>query len=392
MTQDSKLDSIARNPAEEDEISLLDLALVLAENIRILILVPLAAGLLALGNGYLTIPTFTATTRILPPSQAQSASAAVASQLGALVGLAGLGGASKGDQYVSFLKSTPVMDAMIERFKLKELWKAEFQEDARNGLAGHTKISVGLKDGIISIEVVDPDPKRAADMANAYVEELRNLMKTLAVTEPAQRRIFFDSQVKQAKDNLTRSEIALRGSGISEAALRTVPQSTLDALSRIKVQITAQEIRLASMRTSMTDSNPDFRVALGELAALRAELLKAEQSKTSKANGDGPEYIAKVREFKYHEALFELMAKQYELARLDEAREGSIVQVLDAAEPPVRKSGPKKAQNAVLTTLAFFLIMVLFVFTRHALRHMAQEGESAEKIRRIRHLLRLRRT
>jgi uncharacterized protein involved in exopolysaccharide biosynthesis len=394
MTQDSNPEAAPDNHGDEGEISLLDLALVFAENLRLLILIPLAAGFVALGIGYLITPTFTATTRILPPVQQQSAAAALAAQFGALAGLAGgaAGIKSPVDQYVAFVKSGPVLDAMIERFKLKELWKVEYQVDVRRTLDGITKVSAGLKDGIISIDVDDKDPKRAADMANAYVEELRNLMKTLAVTEPAQRRLFFDAQLKQAKENLTKSEIALRGSGISEATLKTVPQSALEALARIRAQITAHEVKLASMRTSMTDSNPDFRVVLQELGALRTELSKAEQSNTTKASGEGAEYIAKFRDFKYHETLFELMAKQFEIARLDEAREGAVIQVLEVAYPPERKSRPRKAVNAVFTTLAMFFAIIIFVLTRNAFRNLAKEGESAEKLSRLRQLLRLRRT
>ncbi|MBI3896307.1 MAG: lipopolysaccharide biosynthesis protein [Acidobacteria bacterium] len=375
----------------EDDISLLDLALVLAENLRLLILVPLAAGVVALGIAYLTTPIFTATTRILPPQQQQGASALLAGQFGALAGLAGAAGIKNpADQYVALLKSGPVLDAMIERFKLKQLWDVKFTVDARQRLDSLTKVTASARDGIISIEVDDPDPKRAAEIANAYVEELRNLLKTLAVTEAAQRRLFFEGQLKQAKDNLTKSEIALRGSGISEANLKTVPQSALEALARIRAQITAQEIRLASMRTSMTDLNPAFKVALQELAALRAELSKAEQSNSSKAGGDGADYIAKFRDFKYYETLFDLMAKQYEVARLDEAREGAVIQVLDPAQPPERKSKPAKARSAVLTTLVTFFIMLVVVFIRQALRNMANQPKFAEKFGRLRRLLLLR--
>jgi uncharacterized protein involved in exopolysaccharide biosynthesis len=377
-----------------DHVSLLDLMLVLAENLRILILIPLAAGIVMLGIGFLTTPTFTAVSRILPPLQQQSASAALVAQLGALTGFGGAAAAglkTPADQYVSLLKSAPVLDAMIERFNLKALSKTPYTTDLRRSLAGRTKISSGIKDGIISIEVDDEDPKRAADMANAYAEELRNLMKTLAVTEPAQRRLFYETQLKQTKDNLTRSEIALQGSGISVATLRTVPQSALEVLARLRAQITAQEIKLAAMRTSMTESNPDLQAALHELAALRLELSKAEQSNTAKGGNQGAEYIARYRDFKYHETLFDLISKQYELARLDEAREGTVIQVLEVALPPERKSRPKKAVNAVITTLAVFFVMVVFVFIRHGLRNLAKEDEAAEKLRRLRQLFRLRR-
>jgi uncharacterized protein involved in exopolysaccharide biosynthesis len=377
----------------DDEISLLDLALVLAESWRTLVFLPLAAGLIALGISFLLPPTYTATTRILPPAQQQSSSAALAAQLGSLAGLVGGAGGLKNpaDQYVALVKSRSVQDAIIQRFKLKELYEVTYLEDARKELEQRTKVAAGVKDGIISIEVDDRDPKRAADMANAFVEELRNLTKTLAITEAGQRRLFFEEQLTQAKDNLTRSEIALQGSGVSAATLRTVPQSALEALARLKAQITAQEIKLASMRTFMTDANPEFRVSIQELAALRVELSKAEQSSPVKALNNGAEYIAKYRDFKYHETLFELMAKQYELARLDEARDGAVIQVVDAAIPPNLKSNPKKAVIAVVTTLAVLVVALLWVFVRHGVRNAAADPEKAAKLTRLRHLLPLQR-
>jgi uncharacterized protein involved in exopolysaccharide biosynthesis len=248
-------------------------------------------------------------------------------------------------------------------------------------------VSAGIKDGLISIEVDDHDPKRAADMANAFVEELRNLTKALAITEAAQRRLFFEEQLAQSKDNLTKSEIALQASGVSSAALRTVPQSALESLASLKAQITAQEIKLASMRTFMTDANPEFRLAVRELVALRDELSKAEQSSPVKALDNGAEYITKYRDFKYHETLFELMAKQYELARLDEAREGAVIQVVDAAHPPERKSSPRRAQTALLTSVSMLLLALIAVFVREAFRKAAAEPHMAAKLYRFRRLL-----
>ncbi len=374
---------------ESDEIDLLDLALVLAANWRKLVFLPLVAGFAALGISFLIPPTYTAKTRILPPAQQQSTSAALASQLGTLAGIVGgaAGLKTPADQYVALLTSRSVYDAIVQRFKLQELYEATYLEDARKGLELRTRASAGVKDGIISIEVDDRDPKRAAAIANAFVEELRNLTKTLAISEAAQRRLFFEEQLVQAKNNLTKSEVALQASGVSEATLRTVPQSALEALARLKAQITAQEIKLASMRTFMTDANPEFKLGIQELTALRAELSKAEQSSPAKAAGNGAEYIAKYRDFKYHETLFELMAKQYELARLDEAREGAVIQVVDAAQPPERKAKPKKALIAVLATVAAFFATVLLVFVRHAFQNMARQPESAEKLGRLRRLL-----
>jgi uncharacterized protein involved in exopolysaccharide biosynthesis len=377
---------------DDDEISLLDIALVLAENWKTLVFVPLAAGLVALGISFLIPPTYTAVTRILPPVQQQSTSAALAGQLGALAGLVGPGAGIKNpaDQYVALLKSRSVLDAMIQRFKLKDLYEVRYLEDARKQLEQRARVIAGAKDGLISIEVDDHDPKRAADIANAFVEELRNLTKTLAITEAAQRRLFFEEQLAQSKDNLTKSEIALQASGVSSAALRTVPQSALESLARLKAQITAQEIKLASMRTFMTDSNPEFRLAVRELVALRDELSKAEQSSPVKALDNGAEYITKYRDFKYHETLFELMAKQYELARLDEAREGAVIQVVDLAVTPERRSKPRSTLIAAITGLGAFLLVIILVFVRQGLRNAVKDFKTAHDLDRLRKLLRVR--
>ena len=375
------------------DISLLDLALLLAENLRTLVLVPLGAGVAALIISFLLRPVYTGTTRILPPQQQQSAVSVLASQLGALAGVAGaaVGLKNPADTYVAIIKSRTVADGMLARFKLRELYDEKYDEDARKTLARQTNVIAG-KDGLIVIEVDDHDPKRAADMANAYVDKLRELLQTLAVTEAAQRRLFFEKQLQQTKEDLTKAEIALRESGISEATLKTVPESALEALARLKAQVTAQEVKLGAMRGYMTEANPEFKQAQQELAALRAQLSKAEQFDATKATGAGAEYIAKVRDFKYQQTLFELMAKQYEAARLDEAREGALIQVVDMARPPERKSKPRKAVIAVLTTIVSFFATVLFIIGRQAIRNMASRSDSAMKLGRLRQLLRLRRS
>jgi uncharacterized protein involved in exopolysaccharide biosynthesis len=383
-TQTSESGEKAQSSRDEDDISLLDLAIVLVENLKLLIVAPLAAGLAAFGISFLIQPTYTATTRILPPQQQQSATAAVfTNQLGGLLGAAGAAGSIRNpaDTYVAMIKSRTVANVLLARFKLRELY------DKRNELASRTKVTAG-KDGLIAIEVDDHDPARAADIANGYVEALRQLTQRLAVTEAGQRRLFFENQLRQSKDDLTKAEITLRGSGISEGSLKTVPQSALEALARLQAQVTAQEVKLGAMRGYMTELNPEFRQAQQELAALRAQLAKAEQVDAVKATGNGAEYIAKFRDFKYRETLFDLMAKQYETARLDEAREGAVIQVVDAAVRPERKSSPKRVLIFALAVLTGLFVMFIAVFARKVLHNAANEPASAERLRRLRGLLR----
>ena len=368
---------------EDDEIGLLDLLQVVVDNLRLLVLGPLVAGLLALGITFAIPPTFTATTKFMPPQQQQSSAAAMLSSLGALGGLAGAASGLKNpaDQYVAFLKSRTVQDSLIDRFKLTERYEAKFKEDARTALCANAQIASG-KDGLITIDVNDKDPQFAAQLANAYVEELGKLLNRLAVTEAQQRRMFFEKQLTNAKDGLVKAEQALKSSGVNSSALKASPAAAVEGLAKIKAGITAQEIKLASMRGYLTESAPDFKQAQTEMSALRGQLARAEREEPA-SSGDS-DYIAKFRDFKYHETLFELFAKQYEMARIDESREGAVIQVVDAAQPPERKSKPKKALIAMMTTLAVGFAMLLFVFIRQALRGAAQTPESAEKLARLR--------
>jgi len=282
---------------------------------------------------------------------------------------------------VAMLKSRSVQDALIDRFKLQERYNAEFKQDARKSLEGLVRINAG-KDGLIDIEVDDKDPQFAADMANAHVDELRQLMGRLALTEAQQRRQFFEQQLKTTKDNLTRAEQALKATGVNSSALKSSPESAVATVAQLQAQIAAQEVKIGSMRGYLAESAPDFKQALTELSALRTQLSKLEKS-TPSSEGDS-DYVARFRDFKYHETLFELFAKQYELARADEAREGATIQVVDAAVPPERKSKPKKALIAVLATLATGFALLLFVFVRQAMRNGMQDPETAQKILALR--------
>lgn len=381
MNQDMRSDD---NNVDEDEISLLDLLYTVVSNWRLLVFGPLLAGLVALGLSFLIPPTFTATTKFLPPQQQQSAAAAMLQSLGALGGLAGAATGLKnpGDQYVAFLNSRTVQEALIERFQLRSRYESELKEDALRALAGKTRISSG-KDGLITIEVDDKEPAFAAQLANAHLEELRKLLGRLALTEAQQRRQFFEKQLQQTKVKLTEAERALKGTGVNASALKADPAVAVAAVAQLQAQITAQEVRLASMRGYLTESAPEFKQAQAELGALRAQAAKAAHS-DQQPGADGADYIARYREMKYQETLFELFARQFELAKVDESREASVIQVLDVAQTPERKSKPKKALMAVLTTLATGFALLLFVFVRQAWRNAKTNPESADKIARLR--------
>lgn len=368
---------------DEDEISLLDIAVVIAENLRLLIFGPLAAGLVALGIAFLITPTFTARTSFLPPQQQQSASAAMMAQLGALAGVAASAAGLKNpaDQYVALLKSTSVADRLVDQFKLIELYEVDFRQDARKTLADNTKITAG-KDGLIVVEVDDHSPQRAAEMANAYVAELQVLLGRLALTEAQQRRVFFEKQLEETRNNLAEAERALAASGMTPGAVKANPEAAVELVANLQAQVTAQEVKLAAMRGYLTDSAPELVQAQNELAALRTQLRRQEVAEPGAAKSGG--YIDRYRNFKYHETLFELFARQFELAKVDEAREGAVIQVVDTALPPERKSKPKKALIAVLTTLATGFALMLLVFVRGSLQNARHDPESAAKLAAVR--------
>jgi uncharacterized protein involved in exopolysaccharide biosynthesis len=376
---------------EDDEISLLDLALVLAENWKLLVLAPLAAGLVALGVSFLIPPTFTAKTSIMTPQQQQGAAAMLASQLGNLGALGGAASAITGiknpaDTYVAMLKSRTVADSLLERFKLQVAYDEDSLEETRKTLERRSRIAAG-KDGLITVEVEDRDPKNAANIANAYVVELEKMMARIAVTEASRRRVFFEKQLRQAKDDLTAAEIALRSGGVNEAVLKTTPQSALEPLARLKALVTGTEVRLSAMRGAMTDSNPELRQAERELYALRSQLERAQNTDTGAATARGAEYITRFRHFKYQEMLFELMAKQYEIARLDEAKEGAIIQVIDTALPPQKKTRPRILLISGISTFGAFALSLLAAFTHSALKNIKNRPSSAAKLARLRRRL-----
>ena len=378
--------------AEADEgegIGLLDLDLPLAQHLKQLIAGPLLAGVLALGVSYLVSPTFTAKTVIIPPSQSQGGAAAALSSLGALANLAGVsvgGMKNQADQYVGLIQSTTIADRIVERFKLMEVYDAQYRQDARKTLSENVRVSLGKKDGLITVEVDDHDPQRAAEMANQFVAELRTLSSGLALSEAQQRRVFFEAQLKQARDNLTTAQQALEASGFNQGAIKAEPQAAAEAYAKLRAEATLAEVKLQALRSSLSDNAPEVQQILAQLSTLRSQLARLESNNSPQ--GSDANYVGKFREFKYQEQLFEVMAKQYELARVDESREGTMIQVVDVATPPERKSKPKRSIVALATTFVTLLLMAGFFITRHFWRRSAASPENTEKLTQLRAALR----
>lgn len=373
---------------DEQEVSLLELLALLLDHKRLLTLLPLCVGSLALAITFLMKPAFTATTQILPPQQQQG------SGLAALLGTTGSGGIASAlgsvgglknpaDQWVGLLKSRVIADALVDRFKLQELYETEYRFQARQALEGSTKVTAG-KDNLIDIEVTDHDPERAAQIANAYIEELQRLANTLAVTEAAQRRLYFEKQLTEAKNNLVQAEVQLRQAGVSQDVMKINPDAAVGRIAQLQATIAAQEVKVNAMRDSMTERSPELRLALTELATLRNQLRSAERDDPPANKSSSSDYVAKFREFKYYETLFELLARQFEMAKADEARDGALIQVVDVALVPEYKSKPKRGMIAVLATVLTFMLLAGFLFGRQALRNYGSTPEGQTRLARVR--------
>src|SRR5712691_8235599 len=333
-SESTRANPLAENPPPDDEVSLLDLLIVLAKHKRIVLGVPLIAAIAAATISLLMPNIYTGTTRLLPPQQSASSATALLNQLGGAAGvLAGASGGALGirnpnDLYVGMLKSRTVADNLISRFELSKVYDEDRLSDARKRLEKETTVVAGM-DGIITIEVEDKDPKRAAELANAYVEELMKLTKVLAVTEASQRRLFFERQLLQAKDSLTVAEIAAR-QGLQKGGLAQVDaqgRSMIEVTARLRAQVSVKEVQIGSMRTFAAEGNPELQRTQQDLESLRRELARIEGTSPIAAAGKGEasgssglDNLGRLRDVKYYEFLYELLAKQYELAKIDEAK------------------------------------------------------------------------
>lgn len=326
---------------------------------KVVIVAGLAGVILGYGASFAMPKTFTARTVLLPPQQQQSAAATALASLSPLVGLTGGGTRSTSDQYMALMRSQTLSSRIVQRFELTKVYDSRSGSPTLAELAGRVRIYSGKRDGLITIEVDDLLPERSAEMANAYVDELRRLTAELALTEAQQRRVFFEGRLKEARTALAVAQSALGASGISAATIRSEPRAAAEAYARLAADISALEVRLQTMRVSLADTSPAVQQTLVTLSASRAQLARLEVDNVGDKNSD---YMNRFRDLKYQEALVETFARQFEAARLDEARDGTLIQVVDVALPPDQASGPRRLVIAVASGLlagaacAFFLL------------------------------------
>jgi uncharacterized protein involved in exopolysaccharide biosynthesis len=361
----------------KDELDFVDFLIILAKNKKLIFGMPVVFAILGTAISFALPSEFKATTKMLPPQQAQSSTAALLSQLGGLAGAASSAAGLKnpGDLYVGMLRSRTIADKLIAKFDLKKVYEVDLQEKARKLLEANTIVMAG-KEGLITVEVIDENKKLVAPLANAYVTELIQLTKILAVTEAGQRRLFYERELEHAKDNLARAESSLKR-GLDKRGVISVEmesRSIIETVSRLRAQASLKEIQLNSMKAFVTDNNAEYKRAQQELSSLRSELNKLENGRPGALNPvETPatfENIKLLRDVKYYQLLYELLAKQYEGARLDEAKDPSIIQILDSAVEPERKFRPFRALIVLMAAVFGIFVGTFTAIIREFHRRM----------------------
>lgn len=380
------------------KISLIDLLIVLAKRKKLIIGLPLLAAAVAVGVALVLPPVYRAGTTLLPPQQGQSGAAALLSQLGGAASMvAGAAGIKNpNDVYVGMLNSRTVADRLIQRFDLLKAYEAASMEAARKELMANTTVNAG-KDGMITVDVEGKDRKAVAALANGYVDELTRLTKSLAITEASQRRLFFEQQLESTKDHLADAEVALKGALDSRGVISVDSESRaiLETVGKLRAQVSAKEIQLDSMRAFVTERNQEFRQAQEELNSLKAELGRLENGRAPDQEKGAPvgrkvglDSIKLLRDVKYYQMLYELLARQFEMARLDEAHDSSVIQVLDAAQVPEHSIKPKRLAMVLISAAIALFLAVALAFLLEATQGLRRERAEFEKWKILRSYLR----
>jgi len=388
-TENFEVRSIQRGDQQVEK--LLDILILLAKRRKLLMWLPVFGAAASLAISFALPVMYRAQTQLLPPQQQQSGTAALLAQFGGVAAAAAGAGSLKNpnDLYIGMLKSRTVADHLIQKFDLRKRYELDSVEETRRQLASNTSISSG-KDGLITIEVEDKSSELVPKLANSYVEELLHLTNTLAVTEAAQRRLFFERQLQAARQNLATAEASLKGAldrnGV--AIVDAESQAMAGTIGRLRAQVSAKEIEINSMSAFVTTNNVAYKRAQEELSSLRAELARLQngttvdgKSETAMPEGhtSGLKSAELMRDVKYYQMLYELLAKQYEAARLDEAKDTPVVQVLDPAIVPEKKVKPRRALMMIGGAFVGLLGALCWVFITESKERILRLPSAAQR-------------
>ena len=374
----------------EEEISLIDLFKIFwGRKILIINLTMIFAfGSLAYS---LYLPfIYKAECRILPPSQGSSRMAGLMAQMGGLadlVGLSGGGTANSGQMMIGILKGNTVVDAIIDRFNLMELYKQDIRLNMRKTVTDNIlEVNEDIKSGIVTVAALDEDPVRAADIANAFVEELQKRLQGLSLTEAGQRRLFFEAQLKQAQQSLADAEDAMLRYQQESGVIVLEPQmkALLESITALRGKIAEKNVEVSSLQTYAKQNNPQLKLAQSQLEAMNQELERLEEQQKmsgkafpsmSQAPELGMEYQRYYRDVQIAGAMYEVMLKQFEAAKLDEAKDFSTVQIVDPATPPDYKYKPSRAKITIMGTMLGMFLGCAWAFFADYIRSLKEGGE-----------------
>jgi len=383
---------IAPQAVEEDEISFVDYLELMLRRKRLIVTVTLAGFLISVILAFVLPKSYQATARILPPQQDQGIMAMMMSGAGGgLAGLAGnlLGSGTPADQYASILQSERIKGAIIDRFKLMEQYGEKFRIEMYQKLDKQVEITAGKKDGIISISVEDEEPKKAADIANAYIDELGKLVAELSMTSAGSNRAFLEVRLAGSRADLARAEEAMKLFQFKNKVVSVPEQAkaSIEGVAQLKAQIALQEAQLSGLRSQFTDSTPEVQAARASIGNLKSQLAGLEGMGTGaipsfgSVPGLGQEQIRLLREFKTQEMIVELLTKQHELAKLTEAKNVSSIQVIQRAEAPDKKYKPKRRNLVLGVTFVSFVFSVSYaVFLSYLAMMPAGERQRWQRI------------
>ncbi len=391
----------------DSRIDLLTVLLVLARTKRRVMLMTVGGLAVGIILSLILKPTYTATAVIVPPQQSTSAASVLLGQVGSLSGATGLGGGvfglkSPADMYIGILESRTIADNVIAACNLRQRYKTKTLIDAEVALRAHTIFESG-KDNLIHLSVKDSDPKMASDIANSYLDQLYVVNSDLATGEAAQRIRFYDRSLADEKRALSDAEEALRNTQRKTGVIQFSGQaaSIINAIAQARAELASRQVALQSVETYATENNPVVIQLQREIAALKSHVMELEKSEQSVQPGElqipssqlpeaALENWRRARELKYHETLYDLLTRQSQAAKLDEAKSVPILQVVDHAIPPDKKSGPSR-KLLMLGFAAFgFLLAVSWGLVGLFLYRLRRVPEQAQKLDEIRSALRFR--
>lgn len=333
---------------------------------------------------------FEASVVIMPPKQE---SGSLLSKDLSVLDFGGLGrgklGGPSSDLWIGILKSQPLNDAIITRFKIKEVYRQSTLEDARDFLAQKVKINKSKRDELITVTVEDKDPKMAAAMANAYVEELDNMNKKSLMTSGKRMRIFVENRLKEAREQLGIMEEALRSFQKSSGAVKLDDQSKtiMDAAGEVKKRLMMKEVELETLLSYATPENPQAEILNTEIRGLKNKMSEIETGKevpgnlfipTSRISDVAVSYAKFLRDTKVQENLVQFLIQQYETARIQEAKDTPTVEVLEWANVPERKSKPHKRKIVLGATFIGAILALGLPFVLEYLRGLRGSFSSLE--------------